>query len=75
MNQGCDSEVRVEGTHLRIISEVELSCVGDEVEGRGRFRAGDFVGKGAIGELGTQEKPSPRRYNILRVSAFCSTAH
>lgn len=31
------TEVRDKGIYLRNISEVELNCVGVEVQGRGRF--------------------------------------
>lgn len=31
------------------------------------FELGDCLGKGAISELGTQEKSSPGKYNTLRV--------
>ena len=74
MNQGCNSEVQDEGTHLRNISEVEVDCVGAEVEGRGALSWVAAWATVATSELETQEEQSPQKYNTLRVNACCRTS-
>lgn len=66
--------MRDEGTHLRNISEVEVDCVGGEVEGRGALNWTAAWAKVATSALETQEEQSPQKYNTLRVNAFCCTS-